>query len=183
MTSLLVRGMHGLGDNVHQRAIIRALLKRDYQIALETSWPCVYHDLPIRFIRRPVALRTQLKNAIREIDKFSAAVPAHHGGRSIHISYNRGTISGLPSGTVLEAMFASAGIQPDYAEADYSLPIPVSWVTDAYAFSSKWTGTKPVMIYRPLVARPEFRGSGIRNANPDQYAELITMVRDSFFVV
>jgi ADP-heptose:LPS heptosyltransferase len=38
-------------------------------------------------------------------------------------------------------------------------------------------------VYRPLVVRPEWRGSGIRNAQVDQYAELIAMVRDSFFVV
>jgi len=178
--------MHGLGDNLHQRAIIRALLKRDYHIALETSWPCVYHDLAgedLRFIRKPVALRTQLKNALRESAKFTPGVPPHHGGRAIQISYNRTSVSGLPSRTILEGMFAAAGIQEDYAEADYRLPIPATWALEAYMLRETWKTTKPVMIYRPLVVRPEWRGSGIRNANVDQYAELVAMVRDSFFVV
>ena len=178
--SLLVHGMHGLGDNIHQRAIIRALLKRDFTIALETSWPCVYHDLAgpdLRFIRKPVALRAQLKNGVREAAKFSAPVLPHHGGRAVQITYRTSGIPQTPSGTVLEAMFASAGIQADYADADFRLPIPETWVSPSIET------TKPIMIYRPLVVRPEWRGSGIRNADPDHYAELVTMLRDSFFVV
>ena len=178
--SLLVRGMHGLGDNLHQRAIIRALLKRDYHIALETSWPCVYHDLAgpdLRFIRRPVALRTQLKNAAREADKFTAPILPHQAYRTIQISYNRSQVASLPSGTVLESMFAAALIREDYADADFRLPIPPEWIAPTIET------TKPIMIYRPLVVRPEWRGSGIRNADPGHYAELVAMVRDSFFVV
>ncbi len=181
MTSpLLIRGMHGLGDNIHQRAVIRALLKRDHRIALETSWPCVYHDLAgenLSFIRKPVALRTQLKNAAREAHKFAATSLPHHPANSIQISYGRTMVTGSPSRTVLEAMFMSAGIRDDFADADFRLPIPPEW--EPVTFET----TKPVMIYRPLVVRPEFRGSGIRNANVGQYAELIAMVRDSFFVV
>jgi hypothetical protein len=173
--------MHGLGDNIHQRAVIRALLKREYSIALETSWPCVYHDLPVRFIRKPVALRTQLKNAAREAAKFAPTPPSHHTNNAIQISYNRSSVG---SGTILQAMFTAAGIGGDYADADYTLPIPWEW-DDALTnkIGQPPVTPKPLMIYRPLVMRPEWRGSGLRNANPDQYAELITMVRDSFFVV
>ena len=186
-TPLLIRGMHGLGDNLHQRAIIRALLKRDYNIALETSWPCVYHDLAgddLRFIRRPVALRAQLKNAQRETDKFIPGPPHHHVGNSFQMSYSRSQVAAMPSHTVLEAMFTVAGIREDYAEADFRLPIPESWGAPLEDWRIPLlTAGKPLMIYRPLVVRPEWRGSGIRNANVDQYAELTAMVRDSFFVV
>ena len=178
---MLVRGMHGLGDNIHQRAIIRALLKRDPNIALETAWPCIYHDLGIQFIRKPVALRTQLKNAARESTKFIPGPLPHHSTNSLQISYNRAAIAGPPPRSVLEVMFASAGIPEDYADADFRLPIPQEWhdhIQGVPVF-----GAKPLMIYRPLVVRPEWRGSGVRNAHPDQYAELITLVRDSFFVV
>ena len=178
--SLLVHGMHGLGDNIHQRAIIRALLKRDFHIALETSWPCVYHDLAgpdLRFIRKPVALRAQLKNGARETAKFSAPILPHHSVRAAQITYRTSDIPKTPSGTVLESMFASAGIREDYADADFRLPIPPEWAAPTIET------TKPIMIYRPLVVRPEWRGSGIRNADPDHYAELVAMVRDSFFVV
>jgi hypothetical protein len=178
--SLLVHGMHGLGDNLHQRAIIRALLKRDFHIALETSWPCVYHDLAgpdLRFIRKPVALRAQLKNGVREAAKFSSPILSHHSVRAVQITYNRTGIASSPSGAVLESMFAAAGIREDYADADFRLPIPPEWTAPTIETA------KPIMIYRPLVVRPEWRGSGIRNADPQHYAELVAMVRDSFFVV
>ena len=174
------------------------MLKRDFQIALETSWPCVYHDLAgdnLHFIRKPVALRTQLKNAAREADKFVPGPPSHHTTNTVQISYNRSTIG---DGTVLQGMFAAAGIPGDYADADYRLPVPQEWrdVLDnnpAYPIRRPSTmdhsplfegaKAKPMLVYRPLVMRPEWRGSGIRNANTNQYAELITLVRDSFFVV
>jgi len=183
---LLVRGMLGLGDNIHQRAIIRALLKQDYRISLETPWPCIYHDLAgenLRFLPRPAALRAQLKNAGREKSKFSPAVPPHHTWPTIHISYNRDRIERTPSRTFLEAMFQTAGIGDEYANADMSLPIPEMWAADADALITGWQTAKPILFYRPLTARPEWRGGELRNANVDQYAELITMVRDSFFIM
>lgn len=181
---LLIHGMHGLGDNIHQRAIVRAFLVQDFNVTLETSWPCIYHDLPIKFVRRPVALRTQLKNAEREKDKFIPSPLPHHKPRSVHVSYNRTTVMCLPSRTILEAMFRSAGIQDQYVDADYRLPIPDPWAAQAHILASDWkTGGKPIMIYRPLVERPEYRGAKIRNANPAAYAELVALARDSFYVV
>ena len=80
-------------------------------------------------------------------------------------------------------MFQSAGIGEDYATADMSLPIPEMWAADADALITGWNTTKPILVYRPLVVRPEWRGSGIRNANVGNYAELFASIRDSFFVV
>ncbi len=42
---IYIRGMHGMGDCIHQRAVIRQLLDR-HEIWLETSWPQIYHDMP-----------------------------------------------------------------------------------------------------------------------------------------
>jgi len=176
MGDLLVRGMHGLGDNLHQRAVLRALQKRGHQITLETSWPCVYADIPdIRFVRRPVALRTQLKNAEREAAKFVPGPAPHHPVAQTGVAYNRNTVG---QGTILQAMFKHVGIPDDYAQADFSYhALPEGWEAPTLPTD------KPVMVYRPLVVRPEWRGSGIRNANPDQYAELVALIRDAFFVV
>lgn len=176
--------MHGLGDNLHQRAIIRELLKRDFRVKLETSWPCVYADLvagdALQFVRKPVALRTQLKNAEREKDKFIPGVSPHHVARSIRIAYNRSTVAAMPSQTILEAMYLAAGMPEAFANADYRLSVPREWTeTTPHCFD---TG-KPIMIYRPLVYRPEWRGSGLRNADPGAYAELVGTIRDSFYVV
>jgi hypothetical protein len=179
--------MHGMGDNVHQRAVLRALMP-NHSIWLETSWPCIYHDLvgpDLRLVRRPVALRTQLKNAQRESAKFEIGPAPHHKMPMIHMIYGRNSIR--PGGTILEAMFQRAGVGGAYKDFDYTLPVPVEWDT---LLCERLGGTwapindgRPLLIYRPLVARPEWRGSIVRNANPDDYATVFAAIRDSFFVV
>ena len=180
---LLLRGMHGLGDNIHQRALVRSLLPEN-KIWLETSWPCVYHDFVdegLLFIRRPVALRAQLKNAQREAAKFTAAPRVQL--RTAHNTYNVSTIKASPSHTVMEAMYRACGILKKYPEADYSLPIPPLWADAADKLIDLMKPTKPICVYRPLSVRQEFRASALRNANAKQYAELFTMMRDTFHVV
>lgn len=185
----LVHGMHGMGDNLHQRAILRYLMT-DYNLILETSWPCIYHDLigdSLRVVSRPVALRTQLKNMVRERDKFTDAPPAHHRTPDMRFSYGTKTINETPSHSVLEAMYKAAGVQHAFAAADFTLPIPSEWFERLASqvpapCGINWRG-KPVCVYRPLVARPEWRGSQVRNANAADYAEIFAAIRDDFFVV
>ena len=40
-----LNGMHGLGDNLHERAIVRELM-RGHDLWLKTSWPQLFWDLP-----------------------------------------------------------------------------------------------------------------------------------------
>lgn len=172
-----------MGDCVHQRAIVR-VLRQQYRLTLETSWPCIYHDMPdVRLIRRPVALRTQLKNAEREAAKFAPSPRPHHsgGGTRVHMTYSRGTVG---DGTILKAMFAKAGIAHEYENADYTLPIPEEWHNNEYLAAIKTRlRDKPLLVYRPLVERPEWRGSIIRNANVNDYAAIFSALREDFFVV
>src|SRR4029077_13669596 len=69
-------GMHGLGDNVHQRALVRRVLATsDTDVWLHTPWPCLYHDLVgERFAVAPPArttLRTPRKNFLRERESYT----------------------------------------------------------------------------------------------------------------
>jgi len=68
-----------------------------YTVTLETSWPSVYHDLVaegLSVTRRPVGLRTQAKNALREADKF---VSRHYSTRAARrISYGRDATLAYP---------------------------------------------------------------------------------------
>ena len=183
---LHIQGMHGLGDNLHQRAVIRQLMQtRD--VTLETSWPAVYHDLMaegLKVTRRPVALRTQSKNAARESEaaKFSSRHPFARAG--LRVAYGGGQVLQTPSKTILEVMCSVTGTS--YAEADYRLPIPDAWdsalfkVLDALPMQASG---KPWMFYRPLVARPEWRGGAMRNADAGAYHEIFNSIRDKFFVV
>lgn len=181
---LHVQGMHGLGDCLHQRAVLRQLMKtRD--VTLETSWPSAYHDLiaeGMHVTRRPVALRTQTKNAVREADKFSPRHPFLRAG--MQIRYHGQQVLQTPSKTILEVMCNVTGT--NYAEADYRLPVPPLWDDKLREVLGSLPGIayqRPWMFYRPLVARPEWRGSMARNADPAAYGELFNSIRDEFFVV
>src|ERR1035437_6685971 len=130
---LHILGMHGMGDCLHQRAVLRQLMQT-HAITLETSWPAIYHDLMaegLRVTRRSVALRTQTKNVNRESEavKFS---PLHQFTRAgMRIATPGQQVLQTPSKTILEVMCDVTGT--NYAEADYRLPIPHEWVDILFA--------------------------------------------------
>lgn len=182
MRRLLVHGMHGLGDNLHQRALLRQLMMT-YEVWLETSWVSVYHDLiaeGLHVVQSPTRLRTQNKNQRREAALFERAP----GGieESIFIRYTREDPERTRSNTVLEAMMVRTGRGLDYTIADYRLPIADGWRAPLIP-GRGWQDDKPLLIYRPLTVRPEWPGSGLRNADPAAYAELFASIRDAYFVV
>jgi hypothetical protein len=179
---LLIEGMHGLGDCIHQRAVLRQIIP-SREVWLETSWPAVYHDLvgpDLKLLRRNVNLRTQTKNAQREADKFTSLRPVT-GMDRMRIMYHGPNVMATESKTVLEGMCVATGTS--YADADYRLPVPSEWLDKAEARIAQWKPTKPICIYRPLVARTEWRGSMARNANEIAYAHLFAYLRNHFFVV
>jgi hypothetical protein len=182
---LLVDGMHGMGDNLHQRGILRQLM-REHDVWLISSWASLYHDLiadGLHVIRRPVRLRTQMKNQVREseLKLFTNKTPAR--GQSIRLMYGANGIMRTPSQTVLEAMTLCAP-GCTYEAADYRLPVPDAWREPARLLLARINPEgKPVLIYRPLTARPEWRGGEKRNADPGVYSELFATIRDRFFVI
>lgn len=176
--------MHGMGDCLHQRAVLRHWMKT-HEVWLETSWAAMYHDLVaegLHLVRKSTPLRTQSKNSIREIEKFGPNPPFNIG--RIKVSYSGQNVRLSNSKTVLEAMCAATGTP--FLDADYSLPVPEEWFehwrkSSTYA---RWKESgKQLVIYRPLVMRPEWRGSGARNADPVSYAKLFAAIRDDVFVV
>jgi hypothetical protein len=180
---LVIQGHHGLGDNLHQRAIIRELLKTR-EVWLETSWAALYHDMiqdGLHLIRRPVRLRTQNKNAIRESALFNRK-PIPPRAPRIRLHYNGAANEfGTPK-TILHAMMRSAGAGLRYEDMNYSLPIPDEWFAGLGAFPLP-TDERPVCVYRPLTIRPEWQGNERRNAQELQYAQLFSAIRAGFFVV
>lgn len=184
---LYIRGMHGIGDNLHQRAILRILRQR-FNVTLETSWASLYHDFiaggSFRVVNRPIALRTQQKNADRERALFGEMPPHHHVTHSIRLSYARATIDQTASRTITEALFHAAGMPALFPEADFRLPLKAEWEDEAARIMSAWpTKGRPVMIYRPLCMRPEWAGSGVRNANVEDYRAITAKLHEKFFIV
>lgn len=178
---LHLRGMHGLGDNLHQRALIRQLIARGDELWLETPWPCVYQDLrgpQLRIIGKGSSLRTQAKNARRERQRFDASRPPRDA-RCIDIRYTPADVR--VCGSVLGAMLRPLGL--DIVTADFRLPVPAEWASRADAIIAEWRPTRPIMLYRPLVERTEWGGCPARNPDHAAYATLFNEIRSRFFVV
>lgn len=187
---LIVQGMHGMGDCLHQRAVVRQLM-RESDVTLETSWASMYHDLlaeGLKVTNKASGLRTQAKNAARasEAALFS---PHHRFARpGLHVSYQGSKISQTKSKTVLEAMCNATGTS--YADADFTLPVPDAWteamlckMAGAGVFENSAAMAKPWMFFRPLVSRHEWPGGTQRNADPEQYSALYANIRDRFFTI
>lgn len=185
---LLIQGMHGMGDCLHQRAILKQVFDSGVYpggVWLETSWPAMYHDFVaehgLKLLRRPVALRTQTKNVAREMASFTQDRP--RDAEAFRVMYHGPDVMRTDSKTVLEAMCRVCGA--DYRTADYRLPVPEAWYDGAVAeiVQGSLRAQRPILVYRPLVERPEWRGSAGRNADPACYAHLFAFLREHFYVV
>jgi len=177
---ILVRGMHGLGDNLHQRAVIRQLMQRN-DVFLESSWVAPYHDLVadgLKVIHKPTSLRTQTKNANREASRFYRGLMPRFG-RALQVSYSPEQVRN--EGSVLAAMCSVTGT--DYATADFRMPVPATGHDHARLLLDAWQPKKPVLVYRPLVERTEWGGCASRNPDHAAYAGILAAIRDDFFVV
>jgi hypothetical protein len=164
-------------------------LMERHAVTLMTPWPSMYHDLiaeGLIVVRRGIQLRTQMKNERRESEtaQFASRHPLTPGA-GLRIAYGGAQVLQTPSKTILEVMCNVTGTS--YAEADYRLPVPDAWKTAFWGFIGGsppiHAAKKPWMFYRPLVARPEWRGSLARNADPAAYHELFNSIRDKFFVI
>lgn len=180
MPPLVLQGMHGLGDNLHQRALLRQFM-RGNDVWLESSWVSVFHDLipqGLKVVGKHTSLRTQTKNALRESHLFSRVSPPP-GARRLPITYRPDLVRLHKS--VLGALCAATGC--NYAEADFRLPVPAEWHLKAKAWIDRWQPEKPILLYRPLVERTEWGGCAARNPDHQAYATLFDAIRNAFFVV
>jgi len=177
--ALLLKGMHGLGDNLHQRAIVKQLLPH-YDLWLESSWVAPYADLVgqgLKITRKLTPLRTQTKNADREAKQFFPQPLNTVPHRAVW--YRPDEVRSR--GGVLAAMCASAGVS--YEGADFRLSVPDAWMRRVDDLIKMWRPRKPILIYRPLVERTEWNGCAVRNPNIDHYSRIFDSIRDRFFTI
>lgn len=175
MSEYYISGMQGLGDSVFQRAVLRQLCERYDKVWLITSWPQLYHDLPVLCVRSDTMLRTQRKNADLHDDLY---VPAPRHLTPVDLSYSSQMVRG--TGSILAAMMFDHRCKVRLA--DYRLPIPEAWHA-ALRKKLRTKTTKPICVYRPLCERQEWQGNELRNPFPEQYAELFDSIRRHFYVV
>jgi hypothetical protein len=171
--------MHGLGDCLHQRSVIRQLLANDYEIWLQTPWPNVYYDLVgprLHLVAAESRLRTQAKNELAHREQLTTSLPK--GIEERRAWYSPEDVRKY--GSVLAAMLANCGCAP--SPFDFRLPVPENWQAALKLRLRVWPN-KPIMFFRPLVDRKEWGGCSARNPDHMTYAQLFAAVRSKFFVI
>ncbi len=179
--------MFGIGDCLHQRAVIRRLMEY-YDIWLETCHVWQHLDLlergNLRLVLRDTSLWMHRQNIEREkllhpgVYHDKALIP--NGIRQVRNWYLKPEID--RTGSMLGAMFLAAGIE--YRDPDFRLPIRPEWRTQRVrdvAAMARASG-KPLMVYRPVVLRREW-DSRLRNPDPVAYAQLYVPYHNDFYVV
>lgn len=181
--AVIITGMQGFGDNLHQRAILRVLLK-DYEVWLESCHASIYHDMldqGLKIMRRNTSLFEQTKTLQRDAHLFTQTAPPQAIQRMPRIWYSGADIN-AKSYTILASMFASCGVPMPQAP-DFSWPLKDEWRAAARKLIASWdTRGKPLLIYRPIVVKREWSAPA-RNPDPAAYAALFAPLREHFFTV
>lgn len=175
MKTILLRGMHGLGDNVHQRAVIRALKKKTgARVAVETPWPEISADVADEIYLPEKSLRTQTKNVSRHAGKIPV-LKANDLPKFGQVLKNWYTAENVRRFGYVGAMLHGLGLPR--TDQDFSFS------PQAGFFVLGNPERKPVMVYRPLTIRTEWAGCSNRNPDADAYHDLFAAIRKNFFIV
>ena len=175
-----VTGHFGIGDNLHQLAVMRELMKT-HDVWLNTCHFELYHSLiaqGLKLVMRPTTLHAQARTMAREAAQFEAArFPAAPAtAKPLKIGYPKALVDEY--GSILEAMFGCVGLKmPE--RPDFSLPIAPHWHRELQGrFLSGWAmGGKPLMVHRPVTVRREWDGRS-RNPDPQTYDALFRAMWD-----
>lgn len=176
--TVLVTGMYGIGDNIHQRAILRELMKtRD--VYLETYYGAIVHDLVAQGLHIVSKVLPRPRIAESTARTKAARLPTRFDDRR-RLTYHPGDVRRC--GSIVKAQFASVGLTAPEAP-DFSLPVPDAWRAKARRLIASWpTNGRPILIYRPIVLNGVWNCPA-RAPNPATYAALFAPLRDRFFVV
>ncbi|RWF70255.1 MAG: hypothetical protein EOS26_23635 [Mesorhizobium sp.] len=154
--SLVIRGQWGLGDNIFARPIIRACAER-YDVWLETPFPELFDDLPIRFVRAERKLRTQMRNVARQpSSRWSRPPPA----RELRLGYGHAELARGSIVAALERQIGAAGMR---------LLEPVWDLPDMGA--APLQSDRPLALVRPVTVRSEWRNEA-RNPRSEYVAAI-----------
>lgn len=111
---IYLHGRGGLGDAIYARPFVRAALARDRNVMVETSWPWVFSDLPVKPVKRMGGLRVQAHHG----DLVPADVWAKKpkGAKAISLRYRWGQLAREVS--ILEDMELMSRLRPNPIRLD-----------------------------------------------------------------
>lgn len=173
---VVITGMYGIGDNLHQRAVLRELMKAG-SVTLEGFYPSIVRDLVaagMQFVTLAGRLPPRIKDG--EAEASATEKMPRHAART-RLTYSPAAIHA--HGSILAAQFASVGLKmPE--RPDFSLPVPNAW-RERLRSRGLALG-KPLLVYRPVVLNKVWEAPS-RSPDVRAYAELFAAIRERFFVV
>lgn len=180
-------GMFGIGDCLHQRAVIKSLMEY-YDVWLETCHIWQHLDLlergNLHLVLRDTSLWMHRQNIEREkLLHPGVYQPVHRIPKRAHQIRNWYLKKEIDkTGSMLGAMFLAAGLE--FHEPNFSLPIRPEWRTQRVLniVAQARASGKRLMIYRPVVLRKEW-DSRLRNPDPVYYEQTYAPYRHEFYVV
>ena len=173
---MILRSMYGVGDCLHQRAVVREMMKREKRVVLETFYYAPYHDLVEQglFLNAIPGIKPRIRERTPLTFK-SAKVPPDKP--RIKVSYDPERIH--KAGSILAAQFDSVGLDmpPD---PDFSLPVPSQW--RQWAREAIGKTDRPLLVYRPIVLNGVWRAEA-RAPDPTTYRQLFRTLSHRYHVV
>lgn len=181
-SAVIIDGTSGIGDCLHQRALIRPLLRKYRSVWLRTPWPQFYYDFP-RLHLSPLYSRDAGRWGPWQIanERASAALftpePREVSRKTLHCRYIPAAECGC---SIVEAMAKSCGVKPE----SFQFPIPDTW-TDSLdeVLYRAYRDDRPLMVLRQITDRKNFLKGTLRNPDAEAFMALFKEVRDQFFVV
>lgn len=152
----LLHGRGGLGDAVFMRPFVREAVK-SWSVYVDTSWPELYADLPVKVVKRLGGLPLQRHHGDKHPPETWTKLPA---ARQIKIRYRW---SHLNRRSMLAEMELLSRIHPSPLVLDLP-PLPASPITGRYA------------VIRPPAARLDYPGPA-REPLPEYMHAAAEMVR------
>lgn len=151
---MIIQSMKGLGDNILQRAFVKATSQTVY---LDTPWPELYSDLPnVHFTKPSTMLRTQHKNICRQRIQWES-IPIGHAMK--RISYgNQGMFHGMRQAFGFDPAKMDL---PDFGQSKYD---------------------KPYVVVRPVTVRSEWMAAA-RNPLSKYVTQAAESARKSGYIV
>lgn len=166
---LLIQGMKGLGDNIFQRPFVRAACETGRQVFLETPWPQLYADLPVKPVMTNTTLRTQRVNELSQGCDTWWARPDR--AEVVRVQYGH---EALRRGTIVQAMEKVLPL----GRTPFAFDLPE---LGPAVRGPALTG-KPLAVVRPVTVRREWRNEA-RNPRPEYLRDLAKWLRPTHRVV
>jgi hypothetical protein len=162
----LIRGCWGLGDNIYSRPFIRSACQY-HDVWLDTPWPELYEDLPLRFVQGDRRLRTQTQNVLLQPAGRWSVPP--HGINTVHVGYKGMQLANGSVITAIEQSLPCNGTKP-------------KWDLPPLGKSPVDSGKAKLAVIRPVTVRTEWQNDA-RSPRPEYIASIAADLKSRGFAV